>query len=268
MLLTPPVPLCPEADHLSSCYTLRTESNGGHCWQVDPNPDSPNHSSPKRTLLGGASGGNYESVAVDDRNAGNPVFFTTEDNSRGELRRFVADGNGWDALHVGGRTTYLEFLGGNKFRWTSSLSAGMNSASTHYPNTEGIAYHNSTLYFVSKVLKRMFILNLDDMTYTFENTGSKFDGQGSFNAQPDQIKFHDKRKFIYFTEDGGSGPGVHARDSEGKYYTLFRGIPGGQYSGDETVGIAFSPDRLRFYAGYQDEGVLFEITREDGQMFN
>ena len=127
----------------------------------------------------------------------------------------------------------------------------MNSASTHYPNTEGIAYHNSTLYFVSKVLKRMFNLNLDDMTHTFENTGSKFDGQGSFIAQPDQIKFHDKRKFIYFTEDGGSGTDVHARDSEGKYYTLFRGIPGGQYSGD-----------------YLDEGVLFEITREDGQMLN
>ena len=193
---------------------MRTESDGGHCWQVDPNPDSPNHSSPKRTLLGGTSGGNYESVAVDNRNVDNPVFFTTEDNSRGELRRFVADGNGWDALHVGGKTTYLEFLDGNKFRWTSSLSAGMNSASTHYPNTEGIAYHNSTLYFVSKVLKRMFILNLDDMTYTSENTGSKFDGQGGSNAQPDQIKFHDKRKFIYFAEDGGSGPGVHARKED------------------------------------------------------
>ena len=52
------------------------------------------------------------------------------------------------------------------------------------------------------------------------------------------------------------------------FFIVFRGIPGGQYSGDETVGIAFSPDRLRFYAGYQDEGVLFEITREDGQVFN
>jgi hypothetical protein len=98
----------------------------------------------------------------------------------------VADGYGWDALHVGGRTTYLEFLGGNKFRWTSSLSAGMNSASTHYPNTEGIAYHNSTLYFVSKVLKRMFILKLDDMTYTFENTGSKL--MDKEVSMPSQIK--------------------------------------------------------------------------------
>jgi secreted PhoX family phosphatase len=112
--LNPPVTLCPEADYLSSFYTLRTESNGGHCWQVDPNPDSPNHSSPKKTLLGGASGGNYESVAVDNRDAANPVFFTTEDNSRGELRRFVADGNGWDALHVGGRTTYLKFSFGGR----------------------------------------------------------------------------------------------------------------------------------------------------------
>ena len=138
------------------------------------------------------------------------------------------------------------------------------------PQFRGDCFSQLHLYFVSKTIKTIFMLNLIDMTYTSEKTGSNFHGQGSFNAQPDQIikSVHDDRKFVYFTEEGGKSPGAHARDTDGKYYTLFRGIPGGKYSDDETVGIAFSPDRTKFYCGYQDEGVLFEITREDGQMFN
>jgi secreted PhoX family phosphatase len=245
------------------------ETNIGQCWQVEPNPDSPNHNSPKVTLLGG-DGGNYESVAVDNKNPDKPIFFTTKDHSSGELRRFEADGNGWDALHSGGQTTYLQFLDGNRFQWTTSMWAGQKSASNYYPNAEGIAYHNSTLYFVSKVAKRLYILDLNDMTYTSERTGSSWVGQGSFNSQPDQIIENDmdKRKFIYFTEDGGNAPGVHVRDREGKYYTMVRAVPGGWYSGDETVGIAFSPDRKKFYFGFQDAGVLMEVTRNDGREFN
>ena len=246
------------------------EVKGGQCWQVEPNMDSPNHDSPKVTLLGGTSGGRYESVAVDNTNQDKPIFFVTEDSSDGELRRFEADGNGWNALHVGGQTTYLQFLDGGRFQWTSSLSAGENSASSYYPKTEGITYHNNTLYFVSKVLKRLFILDLKDMTYTSEQTGSSHVGMGDFNSQPDQIipNDMDKRKYIYFTEDGGNRPGIHVRDREGRYYTMVRAVPDGRYSGDETVGIAFSPDRKRFHFGFQDAGVLMEVTRDDGQPFN
>jgi hypothetical protein len=246
------------------------EVGGGQCWQVEPNPDSPNHNSPKATLLGGSSGGSYETVAVDNTNPDGPIFFTTEDTSNGELRRFKADGNGWDALHVGGQTTYLEFLSGNRFQWTSSLSAGETSAANYYPNAEGIVYHNSTLYFVAKVTRTLFILDLNDKTYTSERTGSSWVGQGSFNSQPDQIIESDLdiRKYIYFTEDGGDAPGVHVRDKDGKYYSMARGIPGGRYSGDETVGIAFSPDRKKFYFGFQDAGVLMEVTRDDGLPFD
>jgi len=246
------------------------EVGDGQCWQVEPDPNKPNHNSPKATLLGGPSGGAYETVAVDYTNTSKPVFFITEDKTYGELRRFEADGNGWDALHVGGRTTYLQFLSGNRFRWTTSLSAGKNSAASYYPNAEGIIYHNSTLYFVAKVTRTLFILDLNDMTYTSERTGSSWVGQGAFNSQPDQIieSDLDKRKFIYFTEDGGKAPGVHVRDRKGNYYTMARGVPGGRYAGDETVGIAFSPDRRKFYFGFQDAGVLMEVTRDDGQPFN
>jgi len=246
------------------------EVGSGQCWQVEPDPNKPNHNSPKATLLGGPSGGAYETVAVDNTNENKPIFFTTEDKSNGELRRFEADGNDWDALHVGGQTTYLQFLSGNRFQWTLNIEDGKSSAWNHYPNAEGIIYHNSTLYFVAKVTRTLFILDLNDMTYTSERTGSSWVGQGAFNSQPDQIieSDLDKRKYIYFTEDGGNAPGVHVRDREGNYYTMVRGVPGGRYSGDETVGIAFSPDRRKFYFGFQDAGVLMEVTRNDGHAFN
>mmetsp|Transcript_6494 Transcript_6494/g.10901 ORF Transcript_6494/g.10901 Transcript_6494/m.10901 type:complete len:97 (-) Transcript_6494:1371-1661(-) len=76
------------------------------------------------------------------------------------------------------------------------------------------------------------------------------------------------RKFLFFTEDGGDSPGVYVRFSGDEMYsTMFQGIPGGRYSDDETVGIALSPDNLRFYAGFQDAGVILEFTRDDGLPF-
>ena len=93
------------------------------------------------------------------------------------------------------------------------------------------------------------ILDLQKMTYVTERTGSNFGGKGSFNAQPDQIILENYKRWIYFSEDGGSTPGVYVRDKAGTYRTLFEGIAGGRYDGDETVGIALSPDRKKLYAG-------------------
>ena len=87
------------------------------------------------------------------------------------------------------------------------------------------------------------------MTYVTERTGSNFGGKGSFNAQPDQIILENYKRWIYFSEDGGSTPGVYVRDKAGMYRTVFEGIAGGRYDGDETVGIALSPDRRKLYAG-------------------
>ena len=53
------------------------ETSSGQCHEVDPDPSSDNHDNPTETLLGG-DGGQYEAVAVDDRED-EPVFFVTED---------------------------------------------------------------------------------------------------------------------------------------------------------------------------------------------
>jgi len=79
------------------------ESDVGQCWQVGPDGRA------EETVLG-EEGGNYESVAVDDRVYDRPVFFTTEDSSDGALRRFIASQHGWDTLHSEGEHSYLHLL--------------------------------------------------------------------------------------------------------------------------------------------------------------
>ena len=237
------------------------------CVQVDPDPSSQYHYTPRKTNLGGY-GGKYESVAVDNTDPNNPLFFITEDLEDGALRRFQANGKGWNSLHNGwGSTKYLNFLDWSRFEWTSNEHKGRQSAEWYYPNAEGISYYDGYLYFVSKVNQMLFILDLDNMTYKRETTGGpNLSGRGSFNAQPDQIVFGEKKRYMYFTEDGGSTPGVFVRDGDGTYYTVFQAISD-EYDGDETVGIALTPDRMKLYAGIQDAGVLFEFTRDDGRPF-
>ena len=53
----------------------------------------------KLPSFGGSEGGKFESVAVNPRNPDLPVFYVTEDRSGGALRRFIANGTGWQALH-------------------------------------------------------------------------------------------------------------------------------------------------------------------------
>jgi len=237
------------------------EYSDGQCWEVDPVRDAA-----RVTKLGG-KGGRYESVAVDNTNPDNPVFFTTEDDEEGCMRRFVARGNGWGALQSDGDTSFLNILDGCNFEWTDDEDEARESAAEYYRNSEGIQYHEGKLYFMAKKDYKLIILDLDEMTYKVEITGRKFYGEGSFGNQPDQNLFGPSRKYIYFTEDGGDSPGVYARYGEdGTFFTLFQAIIGGVYDGDETVGIALSPDNKKFYAGIQ-EGIIFEFSREDGLPF-
>ena len=242
------------------------EEDGGQCWQVDPDPSGLFHESPQATLLGGDDGGRYESVTCDNRQPDRPVFFTTEDDEFGALRRFEADGSGWDALHQGGSTTYLHILDESTYEWTTEEEDARSSAASYYRNAEGIVYHEGLLHFTAKETQTLFILDLENMTYEKEQTGSQFEGKGGFNAQPDQIVLGNYKEWIYFTEDGGDTPGVYVRSRDGAYRTLFEGISGA-YVDDETVGIALSPDRRKLYAGIQDAGLLMEFTRDDGLPF-
>ena len=138
----------------------------------------------------------------------------------------------------------------------------------YFPNAKGIQVHEGNVYFMSKVTKTLIILDLENMTYETEGTGKNFYGEGMFGAQPDQNLFGPTRKYIYFTKDGGTSPGVYARHgSDGTYFTMFQTIPEGMHIVDEKIGIALSPDQRRFYAGIHDNGYTFESTRDDGLTF-
>ena len=151
-------------------------------------------------------------------------------------------------MHQGGTTTYLHILDESTYEWTTNEEDARSSAASYYRNSEGIVYHDGLLYFVAKETATLFILDLENMTYEKETTGSQFEGKGGFNAQPDQIVLGNYKEWIYFTEDGGDTPGVYVRSRDGTYRTIFEGISGA-YVDDETVGVALSPDRRKLYAG-------------------
>lgn len=234
--------------------------------QVDPQGQR----NPSKTKLGGANGGAFEAFAYDARNPAEPQFFVTEDSKDGALRRFrppPGATSGWSMLHHDeGVLDYLEFLPGNKFHWTDSLTKGRESALSHFRNSEGITIHEGVLYFVSKVQKELFRLDLDNMTYSVESTQTgELEGGGSFGSGPDHL-LSTSGGLLYFTEDGGRTPGVFVYD--GVEYKALLEADSPMYVGDETTGIAFSPDRKTLLFCLQESGVCFQVSRIDGRAFD
>jgi hypothetical protein len=119
------------------------------------------------------------------------------------------------------------------------------------------------LLFVTKRWKSLHILDLDQGTYHNVTTQS-----GLFAGQPDQIERifelqNVTNQHVYFTEDGDKFAGIHARTTDGKVMTI---VESPKHS-DETTGLSFSPDGMFMYFAYQDEGILFEVKRQDGLPF-
>lgn len=187
----------------------------------------------------------------------------------------------WELLTKPGVIDYLELLGSDNsgsFRWTTNLNAGRKSAKDHYvstvsssrqlflndsglcmqPNSEGITVRGKELFFITKVKKRMYILDLDAMTYRSVSTRA-----GQFSGQPDQVESYSGSTFLIFTEDGSNSAGIHARRGN-RFYTMLEST----FFSNETTGIALSPDKKHLYFAYQDSGVLFDLTRNDGRAFD
>lgn len=281
------------------------EYGRGQCWQVDPQRGG---AAPAVTALGGEAGGNYESVAVDDRDPSRPTFFVTEDHESGALRRYtpppppIQDGGNatrggappaaadWRALHAeGGQTKYLVFLKDdegrltNEFAWVRNEDRGRRNAREHFPNAEGIDFDDGRLYFVSKRMMMLYVLDVESRTYRTLSTAGGLP-VGEFLHSPDQIVRNNGGDFLYFTEDGGDTAGVYAIDASSpsppRRYAIFEASDG-RYKHDETTGLAFSPDGRRMYAAFQDCGCegsetgvdatcgcLLEFVRDDGRSFD
>lgn len=246
----------------------------GQCWQVHPEGAIP----AEQTKLGSdVAGGRFEAFAED---TANNQYFITEDRSNGPVRRFrplaediVPSGANqtekWDMLNSEGTIDYLEFSNATHFQWTSSLSDGQASASTYYKNVEGITFHEGKIHFVSRRFKMIFILDLETKTYAVESTDiGELTGGGQFGDSPDQLL--SVSSHLYFSEEvreDGGNPGVFVYNGR-EWKALLQAVPGGLYSNDGTVGLAFSPDGTFFIMAFQNKGHVYRIQRKDGLPFD
>jgi hypothetical protein len=230
------------------------EYEGGLCWQVDPTGEAENRSKQSWLKVLVVMNQWHLILAIPATH-----LLVTEDLERGAIRRFKPSCNNlglsWNLIQVDGEIDYLQFTGRNTFQWTSSLDEGRNSAQAFYPNVEGISVNGRILSFVAKMQKEIFHLNLDTGTYVVDSTErGLLIGGGSFSAEPDQIIQYGH--VLYFTEDGGSTPGIYVSDGV-KYYTVFE-AEDKKFSGDETSGLAFSPDGTKLYVCIQSIGYLLK----------
>ena len=258
----------------------------GHCWQVDPY----GRRDPQR--LDQIPPGALEAMATDDVGAG-PVFYITEDFDAGAVRRFTPSATqipaGWDTLHPNKGQGAVDFLvfddrvfvppGGGKdeqhgtFHWSSNIEDGRRSADDHYPWTEGIAFAvvdgRRTLFFVAKKLEAIFQLDLEAGTWRSRSTNADIAGGGSYRAEPDHLYFYGD-KWLFHAEDESSTPGVYLQDVKAnRYYTIFEDKdPVDWGDGEESTGIAVSPDGRCLIGCLQEKGECFVVKRDDGGSFD
>jgi hypothetical protein len=256
--------------------TCEESGTDGQVWEVNPYVGLASQRG-FPTELGG-TGGNYESFAYEARDRANPTFYVTNDAENGGLTRFTPDASAVAAAELSGDYSSVLTTPGTlnwlvlkpdspseisgTFSWTSNRSEGDANANLYYQNSEGIDIRSGFLYFTTKRSKSLYILDLDNFTYTRSSTVS-----GAFEGQPDQIarilSEDPTSDMLYFCEEASNDNGIHARDSEGNFYTI---INGGTHR-SETTGLSFSPDDRHMYISYQGEGLIFDITREDGYPF-
>jgi Bacterial protein of unknown function (DUF839) len=257
------------------------EHDEGKVWHVDP------WGQWSHVTIVGDVGANYESAAYDNRDPQDPRIFVTIDEDDGPLLRFTPDPSALShALSTGDYTRLLNTTGpGAKweylvlnydtdtrgtFAWTTDIDEGRDCAGNHFSGLEGLDVYDGMLYMTAKKDRHLFMLDLDNMTFTQTSTE-----KGAFDFEPDQIKrlLDDDGSILYFCEDGDEGSGVHGRDPNGNYFTILKGdsdsdTNGGVEMKDETSGLSFSPDKMFMYVAFQAEGKLFEVRRADGLPFN
>jgi sugar lactone lactonase YvrE len=148
------------------------------------------------------------------------------------------------------------------FNWVNAINIARGNAARNYPEAQGITMDGNILSFVCKQVQRLYQLNLDDMTYTMSSTVD-----GLLDGQPNELKtVQDGDETLMYitevTEGGGRRAGVHVRTHTGEFYTVLEG-----FSRSNAAGLAFSPNGLHMYVGFKNQGVLLDITRDDGFSF-
>jgi hypothetical protein len=244
------------------------ERENGRAMQIDPLGVR----APAVTAIGDV--GFYESFAYDDSTT-IPTFYMTRDNIKGAVTRLTPD----DAAHAcflqsqvydrwctleSGTIDYLFLTPGGLAGWTTNFTEAAANAQDNFPGNEGINIQDGIMYITSKTLKRLVIVNLATLVYSFESTRHE-----SFVEEPDQIVRiqGDDSGSLFFCEDGGLSPGLHVRNSTGAFLTILYRDGTQFHSKEETTGLAFSPDAKHLYISFQQEGILYAVSRDDNRPF-
>jgi hypothetical protein len=220
--------------------------------------------------------GHYESFAYYDNGTAIPTFYMTMDDAKGVVTRLTpddaaracyrqsADYDRWCTLESGTLDYLFLTPGSGLAGWTANASEAAENAKENFPNNEGINIQDGIMYITSKKIKRLVIVNLVTLEYSFESTK-----HGAFVEEPDQIVRipGDDSGRMFFCEDGGPSPGLHVRNSSGVFLTILYG-DGTKFTIDEeTTGVAFSPDAKHLYVAFQDRGIVYDVTRDDSRSF-
>ena len=243
-----------------SCEEIDT----GRCYQVDPTGQ---RESQAITVGQETGGGMFESFTSWTRFQTGPHFFLLEEGGHGTVRRFVPDNvdwsDPWNMLIGGGRIMYLMLDPSNMtFSWASTVEEGRSNAALNYPGSIGAKQMNEQLYFVSKGLGQLMILSLLDGTYTMQSTDT-----ARFKGLPDQVVRIDipgTSATLYFSNVTDGTGEIGARNEQGTY-TIIEAVG---HTGDNTTGLAFSPDGKHLYFAIQGAGLLYDISRDDGRGFD
>lgn len=223
--------------------------------------------------------GKFESATCDDRDMSELACFATLDAEEESLRRYkprpqvlqnaISSGDFSDVMHsFGGFLSFLILdVDAGTYAWTIDKDEADKNAKKFYPNLEGIDHHDGKLYFVSKMKKQLYVLDLDSNTVEISSTIS-----GAFNNQPDQIDHiigddPNSNGYLYFVEDGGKEPGIFAHNlKEEKAFTVLEKMQD-EFDGDEATGLAFCDNFRRMIFAFQERGAIYEVTRDDGRPF-
>lgn len=193
----------------------------------------------------------------------------SEDLVFGALRRFtpaeVNETDPWMTLQGSGVVDYLMLEANSDeltgtFSWNNEIMVARANAARNYPESSGVDVKDSTLAFVVRGLKQLFLLDLDSGTYTMSSTV-----KGLMEGAPNEIRYvtgTNGETLLYMTEADGQRSGVHVRTESGSLYTVLEGF----YQA-LTAGFALSPSGHHLYISFQRDGLLFDITRDDGLSF-
>ena len=212
----------------------------GQVYQVDPFDRRP----PENTTVGIMQGGRYEAFAYDDRNKSTRYFFdrrsTQWSYSSFPSRPILVDWekDPWKMLHGDGKQDYMVLYPSETKNNTgtyecSTVFIELDQCLITYPSSEGIDRKDNLLYMTCKREKMLYVIDLDSNKYVrYSLEIALFDGE------PDQVTriVGDTNDIMYFNEDLGNVSGVHARNTQGQFFTIMEG-PGWT---NEVTGLTFS----------------------------